>query len=766
MILVPESHYNRSMALACPDYLGVSTVCEITPAAGSPGWRYNRRMLKAGVVSLLLFAWAALLPGQTQDVTPPPTQPTIRVTATEVALDLVVRDKKGREVKNLKPGDVEILEDGVKQQVLSFRMVTGKEQEHRADKAPPQAAAPVQSSLPLREVYAICIIFHNIDPVTRPHAVQVVKEFIKSNLPPESYIGIFNLNEKLDVVHEFTKNRDELLASTFNGGGLDFNKASVALLTASPNITTLTVAASRANPTGGATMDTTGGEVANTVIVGADVNTGAGANRLRGDQVREAADFANITGMHETDRINTLIDQVGTLPGRKIVLLVSTGLSPTGDPDIFQKLETSANSKGITFYAMDTTEMSADADTAQGSKLATAHVAGVSQQQSNLSASASQMRQNVHQGDDIMTAVRGSDTQAHLRELAEGTGGFLIANTNDFRKSFQQLASDLETHYEAVYHPAVMKYDGKLHKIAVKLSHSDWQVESRTGYFAMPDLKGSGPLTLSEATAMAVLNTDPRPHSFDFHLTAYHFRKDDANSSEELAIEVPGAKLGATPDPARKLNKLDISLVALIRDANGEVVDKYSLEKPYYVPDANLAVMRADRLTYTHALDLPPGKYTVDAAVVDHEGAKASSQTGSFEISAPPKGVGISSLAMVGYLNPVGDKPEANDPFVIKDKLVVPMVEAAASPSVRRWIYFVVYADKASQEKPKIHVEFKNGGQVVADQTAALPAADKNGAIAMLVAAPVRPGNCELQITAMQGTESASEHIAYVGTAQ
>jgi hypothetical protein len=94
------------------------------------------------------------------------------------------------------------------------------------------------------------------------------------------------------------------------------------------------------------------------------------------------------------------------------------------------------------------------------------------------------------------------------------------------------------------------------------------------------------------------------------------------------------------------------------------------------------------------------------------------------------------------------------------------MVQAEVSPATKRYIYFVVYKDKANPDKPKIHVEFKNGGQVVADQTGALPEADQNGAITMLVAAPTRPGNCELQITAMQGDESASEHIAYVGTAQ
>ena len=723
-------------------------------------------MLKAGIWSLLVAATTAVVSVLAQDVTPPPTQPTIRVTATEVALDLVVRDKKGRQVKNVKPGEVEIYDDGVKQQVLSFRMVSGRELEKsKAGKdAPPQP--PTQTSLPLRELNTICIVFHNIDPVTRPHAVQTVKEFIKSNLPPESYIGIFNLNEKVEAIHEFTKNRDELLASAFDGQTLDFNKASVALLTASPNITTLTVAASRANPTGGANEDTTGGEVAKTVIVGADVNTGAGANRLRGDQVREAADFQNITGLHETDRIATLINQIGALPGRKTILLVSTGLATVGDPEIFQKLLTAANSHGITFYALDSTEMSMSADTAQGSKLAAGQVANVSQQQGNLKASASQMRQNSHQGDDTINAVRTSDLQASLRELSEGTGGFLIANTNDFRKSFQQLAGDLETHYEAVYHPASIKFDGTFHKIEVKLAHSDWQVDSRVGYFAMPDLKNSGPLTLAEATAMAVLNTNPRPHSLDFHLSGYHFRKDDSGNNAAVAFELPSAKLGAAADPARKLHRFEVSLLALVRDSGGEVVDKFSLDKPYYIADDKLAAVRADQLTYTHGFDLPPGKYSVEAAVVDREGAQATSGTANFEIPAPPKGIGISSLALVEHIDPAGPQPDTGDPFTFKDKHIVPMVQGSVGPANKRWIYFVVYRDKANQAKPKIHVEFKNGGQVVADQTGALPEADQNGAITMLVAAPTRPGNCELQITAMQGDESASEHIAYVGTAQ
>src|ERR1017187_2512839 len=51
----------------------------------------------------------------------------IKTTAREVLLDLVVRDAHGKLVTNLKPEDITVLEDGVRQDVRSFRLVAGSE---------------------------------------------------------------------------------------------------------------------------------------------------------------------------------------------------------------------------------------------------------------------------------------------------------------------------------------------------------------------------------------------------------------------------------------------------------------------------------------------------------------------------------------------------------------------------------------------------------------------------------------------------------------
>ena len=44
--------------------------------------------------------------------------------ANEVVLDVVVRDKKGHAIKDLKQSDIEVYEDNVRQDLTSFRLVS------------------------------------------------------------------------------------------------------------------------------------------------------------------------------------------------------------------------------------------------------------------------------------------------------------------------------------------------------------------------------------------------------------------------------------------------------------------------------------------------------------------------------------------------------------------------------------------------------------------------------------------------------------------
>jgi VWFA-related protein len=721
--------------------------------------------------------------------------PTIHATVNEVALDLVVRDKKGRLVKNLKPGDVEIYEDGVRQEIRSLRLVGGEApaQPGQPGQPPDEAAGGAQPgpagagalpieppAMPLRSVNLVCIVFHSLDANTRKWAVAAAQDFIKTQLRPGTWVGVFNLDSRLTPLHAFTTNRDELLraaAGAFNGSTVDITRAAEAVLNSTPNVQYLVGLVSPGGKGGGFQDLSTTGSVSMTAITGADVDNGPGANAQRGDLVLQREQFIGVEGARQMDQINLLIRQLGTFPGHKTVLLLSPGFTTDGEPDHFQAMLNKANLADLSFYAFDANGLN-QTSTAQASSMAMQHVAALSQQQpveagmkagNGSMGGAGVVAELSRQDNYLHDAVRTSDTQSGLRALAEGTGGFLIANTNDLRKPFQQIVEDADTHYEADYHPSSGKYDGHFRKIEVKLARADLlanaKVESRNGYFAIPDFGGSAPLQPFEMAGLMALNGRPLPHAFDLRTAAFQFRPGSGSSQAAVVFELPGASLTATAQPARKSHRLHASLLAVVKDLSGQIVDKFGQDFPYEIPDGQLAGIQAAPVDYTHAFNLPAGHYTVESVVFDREANRASTST--VELDSPArKGIGLSSVIVVARVDPLTADADANDPFLFHGRDVVPMLDGSLKASAKPLVYFVVYPDKSIQETPRIRVQFFVGGEELEQKEAELPAPDSFGAIPMVVSAVARPGKCEIKITARQGFQSAVQSVAYTVAAQ
>jgi VWFA-related protein len=720
-----------------------------------------------------------------QDTRPQESGLTIKTTTQEVALDLIVRDSHGKIVKNLKATDVEITEDGVKQELRSFRAVSGQAEpggkKGKSEKTDLATTKPMQ--LPATNV--VCFVFHNLGPVPRRFAISAAGEFIKNDLAPGTWLGAFTLgaNGRLIGLHPFTTNRDEMVAAiqnAFAAPTADFGQATAALQSAAPNIYTIN-ATLVGNPSAGGTVVTnvvhTGGEINNQANNGADVGNSAGEQVVRGEMADQRREFGDISGRQQMDQINGMIEQLASLPGRKTVLFMSSGFTTNGDADQFQKLVERANKAEVTVYALDATGLSQNSNVVAGNA-AVAQTASVSQTQSknagtqaigggitaSTGGSVGQMAEKSRQGTYLEQAVRGSDTQAPMRALSESTGGFLIANTNDLKKPFQKLVEDVSTRYEAVYAPAAGKFDGHFREIKVKLSRSDWTVENRKGYFAIPDLNGWTPAPF-ETAALGVLSASPMPKAFDFSAHVLQYRPQGANSQRELAIEIPGSAVTATAEPDAQRHRLHVSVLALIKDSNGQIVDKVSRDTPYQIPDANLAAAHDATVPYYFPVSLPPGHYTADVAVLDREANRASVQT--LQIDNPEhKGVGISSVVLVEGIQPVQGQYDPNDPFEVQagptqTVRITPSFNTKLKADAKPAVYFVVYPNAANSEKPKLHVELLVGGQLRGKQDADLPPANASGMIPMQIPAPARPGECELRLTAVQGGETSTQSVKY-----
>lgn len=81
----------------------------------------------------------------------------------------------------------------------------------------------------------------------------------------------------------------------------------------------------------------------------------------------------------------------------------------------------------------------------------------------------------------------------------------LVTNTNEIGLPMQRVMEDIRSHYELAYSPTSTTYDGHFRKIDVKISRPKVTLQTRKGYYAVPDLNGE-PLQPYELLALNAMN--------------------------------------------------------------------------------------------------------------------------------------------------------------------------------------------------------------------------------------------------------------------
>ena len=365
----------------------------------------------------------------------------------------------------------------------------------------------------------------------------------------------------------------------------------------------------------------------------------------------------------------------------------------------------------------------------------------------------------MHQTDYLRFAVLSANAQEALREISESTGGFVIANTNNTEALLARVMEEVDTHYELAYRPESPTSDGHFRKIEVKLAQADLRVETRRGYYAVPET-GEGPLTPGDLGALEALDTMPLPYAFDFESKAYRFRSGKGTAQYAIAFEVPIANLTATAEASGKKHRFHAYLLALVKNSQGEIVERVSKDVPSDIADKYLAGLRSETMIYEHAVNLRPGKYTIEAAVVDQEGNRASTSVFQIENLEQP-GLGVSDIALVRRVHTIDRPADASDPFEIPGKRAQPFLSTTLVAGAQPFIYFVVYPEQDTLETALLRVQFLKEGRVLETQRSALPQANSSGAVPMAIQPAAGPGEYEVRVTVEQGRRSVGRRLQY-----
>ena len=712
--------------------------------------------------------------------------PTIHATTREVILDVIVRDKHHHAIADLRPEEIEVFEDGVKQKVNAFRNVQGAEQlqtEQAAAKTGsaehPSEAAKTPSTA-LHELNFVSVVFAQIAPLNLEFAREAVTQFLKSGRLPNTYVTVYRLDRSLQVVQPYTAN-NELLMKAVNaaakgvntgmglGSSVDVTSSSTAVVQAnaanllaaplSGPVTAQTVQAAQA--TQQQALDLTLNPVPAIVIdplwarnaAAQDASLALGAALVAQSKIQTGLRFAESlsNGMDSMDALHQLVQVQSKLPGRKVVLYLADGLTlPMNRRDVVDRVIGYANQMEVSFYMVDTQGLSTE-DPLMRSL--------TDQERVGADSSVTKARPDIgHKEDDDIQLAATSDKQLAMVELSESTGGFAVSNTNEIALPMQRVMEDIRTHYEVAYTPTATNYDGHFRKIQVRIARPHAAVQTRSGYFAVPEVNGQ-PLQPFEMTALHAINARSAPEGFDYQTALLRFRPKSAAVDYEMTFDVPVSSLQVVTDPKTGKGQIHASLVALIHNSTGEVVGKVSRDLVREVSTPELKALSDDHILYAEPIELPGGHYVIDTAVTDELAEKTSVKRLAAFVDTG-KDFGVSSLELVKSVQQVSGAQDRQDPFETDAGRVVPTLAEALPAGKPLNLYFVVYPATSSEAAPKVTLELYRDGREIGKQTLASGKRREDGSMPMLLRISPDPGQCDLVVTAQQGALTSVANLS------
>jgi VWFA-related protein len=547
--------------------------------------------------------------------------PTVKTNVDEVLLDLIVRDKKGKPVTDLKPEDVTVLDNGGKQKLNSFRLVSGAE-------ALSSSGAKTKLD-PLRQIRVVTLAFDAMNEADqRQLARSAATDLIKGDQGTNVYYSVVVINTQLLILQPFTNDRALLTKAIERAtGGLSatsFASESDAILAELKR----NLGSQNGADQPGDLLSAASQTASQTINNGSDAVQAKLASVML-DMLRMDASVAAQGARLTLSALRALVNGQKTIPGRKSVIYFTTGIYLTPELDVpFRNLMSIANRDNVTFYSVDTRGVMTSAQNSGARGQLNGATRASATDMSKLSGAVT--KDQALASDNAEVSAR-ANVQEPLRDLAESTGGFLISDSNDLRVPLRHVNEEISAYYELSYNPGIQNFDGSFRKLAVTANRKDLVIHTRNGYFALPPETRAGGVQPFETPLLKVLSEAKQYDDVKFQAGALLLQPKADTTAVALLLEVPLNQLQPKAAAAAMVLDLHCSMTALVKDARGEVVQRLSRDRDFQVT--------GEQLKFGHFLEkmtvlLAPGEYRLEAAAMDRESGKIGTQRSTFTVPA------------------------------------------------------------------------------------------------------------------------------------
>ncbi len=494
----------------------------------------------------MLFLLLLVDSGSSQQVVPQPTPPdesdVVRISTNLIQVDVTVTDKKGNVITDLKQNELEIYENGKKQDISNFSFVpgVGKQPKVRSKtEANPDVLVPIPGSQrpeKIRRTIALVVDDLSLSFENAFWVQKSIKQFVLEQMQEGDLVAIIRTGSGVGALQQFTTDKRQLLAAAEK---IRYNFA----------------ASSRSS-------------VFNPIYATPGEMPGRSDNQLdelerENNELRESIFASGTLGA-----LNFIVRGMKDLAGRKSILLISEGFSlitrdargmPQGSRIVgqLQHLTDLANRASVVVYTLDPRGLT---------------TSGLTAADNTIDLSAGQIEDRLNERSNLLF-----ETQEALRYIAKQTGGFAVINQNFVDAGIRKILDD-QSYYLVGYQPDDDTFDPKVrrfNKLEIKVLREGARVRYRSGFFGIAEEQIKKPQAGATQTIFNALTSPFAINDISLRLNAIFASGDKKNTYLRSYLHVDAGDLTFTKE-SDGTYKTVFDLVAMSFGENGVPVDQLS----------------------------------------------------------------------------------------------------------------------------------------------------------------------------------------------
>jgi VWFA-related protein len=624
----------------------------------------------------------------------------VRITTNLVQIDPVITDKNGKQVTDLRPDEVQILEDGKPQKITNFSYIALDSRVSRT----PEPARPVDKNAPpvppvrlrpdqVRRTMALVVDDLGLSFESSYSVRQALKKFIDQQMQPDDLVAIIRTGGGIGALQQFTSDKRQLFAAIEKVKWNPMGRGGVGAFAPISSD-----ALARSSSTDDERADPTAKED----------DERADRTAREDDQFRE-----DLFAVGTLGAVNYIVKGLRELPGRKSIVLISDGFKifnrsdPLGSGRILtalRHLTDLANRASVVIYTLDARGL-------QSLVLNAADDSG--------GMTADQIKQSLSN-----RRLDFFESQSGLIYLAQQTGGLAFRNNNDLNNGIKRVVEDQRGYYLIGYRPDESTFEkvsgrGKFHKLSLKLTRpGKFNIRMRNGFYGITDEEAMpGRLTRSQQLIGALISPFG---SFGVHVRLTSLFANDAKfgSIMRSMLHINGSDLTFTDEPDG-WHQAAFDILAITFGDNGVVVDQIGRTHTLKLKGKTYERVLNEGFTYNITVPIKKaGAYQLRTALRDVASERVGSAGQFIEVPDVKKhrltlsGVLIKGITPEAYQKAgrdIGSQGENSDDTLDES-------DPNASPAVRQFksglimVYgYAIYnaqLDKATG-KPQVQTQWK-----------------------------------------------------------